>query len=110
MCMRNTIAIIGSSGRNPASWLEAFLQAGFTVRNLVRDASGRAGRQGVDYVGFDLDDRSAHASVLDGVDVLALVTPADPRQIERELGLIEAAKASGIRRIVNLSVIGADLP
>ena len=41
---------------------------------------------------------------------MALVTPADPRQTEREIALIEAAERSGVQRILNLSVIGADLP
>jgi uncharacterized protein YbjT (DUF2867 family) len=57
-----------------------------------------------------LDDHSAYGPALEAVGVLALVTSADPRQTGRELGLIAAAKASGVWRILNLSVIGADLP
>jgi uncharacterized protein YbjT (DUF2867 family) len=108
--MSDEIAIIGSTGRNSAAWIEAFLAAGFAVRNLVRDPSTHLPRPGSAYVAFDLDNRAAYQPALDGVDLFALVTPPDPRQIERELALIEAAKAAKVRRILNLSVIGADLP
>jgi uncharacterized protein YbjT (DUF2867 family) len=59
---------------------------------------------------FDLDDQRTYRPALAEIGVLALVTPADPRQTERELALIEAAERSGVQRILNLSVIGADLP
>jgi NAD(P)H dehydrogenase (quinone) len=108
--MSGEIAIIGSTGRNSAAWIEAFAAAGFSVRNLVRDPSAHSPRPGIAYVAFDLDDRAAYQQALDGVDLFALVTPADPRQTERELALLEAAKAAKVRRILNLSVIGADLP
>jgi uncharacterized protein YbjT (DUF2867 family) len=90
--------------------MDAFFNAGFAVRNLVRTASGHPVRRGIEHVEFDLDQPSTYRPALEAVNVLALVTPADPRQTERELGLIDAAKASGVRRILNLSVIGADLP
>jgi uncharacterized protein YbjT (DUF2867 family) len=64
----------------------------------------------LEYVSFDLDDQRTHWPALANAGALALVTPADPRQAERELALIEAAEQSGVERILNLSVIGADLP
>ena len=108
--MSGEIAIIGSTGRNSAAWIEAFLAAGFAVRNLVRDPTTHVPRPGITYVAFDLDDRATYQPALDGVDLFALVTPPDPRQTGRELALIEAAKTAKVRRILNLSVIGADLP
>jgi uncharacterized protein YbjT (DUF2867 family) len=104
------IAIIGSTGRNSAAWIEAFLAAGFTVRNLVRDPSAHLSRPGIACVAFDLNDHATYQPALDGADLFALVTPPDPRQTERELALLEAAKATKVPRILNLSVIGADLP
>jgi uncharacterized protein YbjT (DUF2867 family) len=41
--------------------------------------------------------------------VLGLVTPADPRQVEREAALITAASRAGIARIIKVSVMGAEL-
>src|SRR5882757_6428563 len=87
-----TIAIIGSTGRNAVAWTEAFLAAGFGIRSLARIPEALPRRPGVTPVGFDLDDPATHAPALAATDVLALVTPADPRQTGRELALIEAAR------------------
>jgi uncharacterized protein YbjT (DUF2867 family) len=107
--MNKSISIIGATGRNSVAWTEAFLDAGFRVRNLVRDPARLPPRLGLEYARFDLDDRRTYAPALAETGILALVTPVDPRQIERELALIEAAEQSGVKRILNLSVLGADL-
>jgi hypothetical protein len=54
----------------------------------------------LEYVAFDLDDRRTYRPALVNTGLLALVTPADPRQSERELALIEAAERSGVQRIL----------
>jgi uncharacterized protein YbjT (DUF2867 family) len=108
--MDKSISIIGATGRNSAAWIRAFLNAGFRIRNLVRDPSKHTPRLDLEYATFDLDDRGTFQPALAKTAVLALVTPPDPRQTERELALIEAAEKSGVQRILNLSVIGADLP
>jgi uncharacterized protein YbjT (DUF2867 family) len=108
--MDKSIAIIGATGRNSAAWTQAFLDAGFRIRNLVRDPAKFTPHSNLEYMAFDLDDRRTYEPALAGIGVLALVTPADPRQTEREIALIEAAEPSGVQRILNLSVIGADLP
>ena len=105
-----TIAIIGSTGRNAMAWTEAFLAAGFGIRSLVRNPGARQPQPGVTPVPFDLDDPATHAPALAATDVLALVTPAEPRQTGRELALVEAARRAGVGRILNLSVTGAELP
>lgn len=108
--MTKSIAIIGATGRNAVAWTQAFLDAGFQVRNLVRDPAKFGPRANLAYAPFDLDDRRTHEPALAKVGLLALVTPPDPRQTERELSLVDAAKQEGVGRIVNLSVLGADLP
>ena len=108
--MNKNISIIGATGRNSVAWTRSFLGAGFRVRNLVRDPAKFTARLNQEYMAFDLDDRRTYQPALAKIEVLALVTPADPRQTERELALIEAAEQSGVQRILNLSVIGADLP
>jgi len=108
--MTKSIAIVGATGRNAAAWTQAFLDAGFQVRNLVRDPAKFRPRANLEYAPFDLDDRQTHEPALAGIACLALITPPDPRQTERELALVEAAKQEGVARILNLSVLGADLP
>lgn len=105
-----TIAIIGATGRNAVAWTEAFLAAGFDIRSLVRNPDAQPPHPGMRPVSFDLDDHATHAPALAATDVLALVTPADPRQTGRELALVDAARRAGVGRILNLSVTGAELP
>jgi uncharacterized protein YbjT (DUF2867 family) len=107
--MTAAIAIIGSSGRNAGAWSKAFLAAGYFVRRLVRHPTNAASQPNVSEVPFDLDDPATYAPALRGAALLALITPADPRQTERELALIAAAKSAAVGRILNVSVIGADL-
>ncbi len=102
-----TIAIIGSAGTNARLWTTAFLAAGWRVRNLVRDPSRVAPRANLIAVAFDFDDRRTHPPALAGVDVLALVTPAQPEQVNWESELIAVARQGGVGGVIKLSVIGA---
>ncbi len=85
--MAKSIAIIGSNGRNSSAWINAFLARGSHVKNLVRDRSKSHPRSGLKFVTFDLNNYSSYESALSGVELLALVTPPDPLQTERELAL-----------------------
>jgi uncharacterized protein YbjT (DUF2867 family) len=104
-----TIAIIGSAGTNARPWTNAFLAAGWRVRSLVRDPSHAARRQHLTAVDFDFEDRGTFEPALAGVDILALISPAQPRQVVWESGLIDAARHCAVGGVIKLSVIGADM-
>lgn len=106
--MNTNVAIIGSTGQNAAAWTDAFIAAGFAVRNLVRFPERLPKRTGLQSARLDLDDSSTFQPALKGVHTLGLITPSHPDQVKREVGLIYAAKQAGVRRIIKLSVIGAD--
>jgi uncharacterized protein YbjT (DUF2867 family) len=106
--MNTNVAIIGSTGQNAAAWTDAFIAAGFTVRNLVRFPERLPNRPGVQYGRLDLDDSSTYQPALTGIDTLGLITPSHPDQVKREVSLIYAAKQTGVRRIIKLSVVGAE--
>lgn len=106
--MNTNVAIIGSTGQNAAAWTDAFIAAGFTVRNLVRFPERLPKRLGLQYSRLDLDDSSTFQPALKGIHTLGLITPSHPDQVEREVGMIFAAKQAGVRRIIKLSVIGAE--
>jgi uncharacterized protein YbjT (DUF2867 family) len=46
---------------------------------------------------------------MDGVEQVLLSVPNSPRQVEYEVNVIDAAAAAGVRRIVKLSTVGADI-
>jgi uncharacterized protein YbjT (DUF2867 family) len=106
--MNTNVAIIGSTGQNAAAWTDAFIAAGFTVRNLVRFPERLPNRPGVQYDRLELDDSSTYQPALTGIHTLGLITPSHPDQVKREVSLIYAAKQAGVRRIIKLSVIGAE--
>jgi uncharacterized protein YbjT (DUF2867 family) len=106
--MNTNVAIIGSTGQNAAAWTNAFIAAGFTVRNLVRFPERLPKRPGSNCARLDLDDSSTFQTALKGVHTLGLITPSHPDQVKREVGLIYAARQAGVRRIIKLSVTGAE--
>jgi uncharacterized protein YbjT (DUF2867 family) len=106
--MNTNVAIIGSTGQNAAAWTDAFIAAGFTVRNLVRFPERLPKRPRLQYARLELDDSSTYRTALEGIHTLGLSTPSHPEQVKREVGLIDAAKQVGVRRIIKLSVTGAE--
>jgi hypothetical protein len=73
----------------------------------VRDPTRFATARNETATSFDLDDFGSFETTLSVVAVLGLVTPADPRQVEREAALIAAAQRAGIVRIVKVPVCRA---
>jgi uncharacterized protein YbjT (DUF2867 family) len=106
--MNTNVAIIGSNGQNAAAWTNAFIGAGFTVRNLVRFPERFPKSSGSEFARLELDDASTHRPALEGIHTLGLITPSHPNQVKREVGLIDAARRAGVRRIIKLSAIGAE--
>jgi uncharacterized protein YbjT (DUF2867 family) len=106
--MNMNVAIIGSTGQNAAAWTDAFIAAGFNVRNLVRLPERLPKRQRTQYSHLDLDDSSTFQGALNGIHTLGLISPSHPNQVKREVGLIDAARRAGVRRIIKLSMLGAD--
>jgi uncharacterized protein YbjT (DUF2867 family) len=103
------VAVIGSTGNNAASWTRTLRAAGFEVTQLVRAPVPNPPPR-VRQERLDLGEPGTFEPALSGVDVLGLAIPSVPGQVERELGLIDAAETAGVSRIIKLSVTGADLP
>jgi uncharacterized protein YbjT (DUF2867 family) len=80
------------------------------VRVGVRSAAKATGLAGgnVTPVDFEYDKPEQVKKAVEGVDKLFLVTPFVQNQVELATGLIDAAKAAGVRHIVKLSALGAD--
>src|SRR5260370_1735954 len=97
-------AIIRSIGQNAAAWTDAFIAAGFTVRNLVRFPERLPKHPGRQYARLDLDDSSTFQSALKGIHALGLITPSHPDQVKREICIINPAKRAGGRHISKLPV------
>jgi uncharacterized protein YbjT (DUF2867 family) len=94
----------GTIGRHLVSVLKA-KDVPFKV--ALRDP-GKGARLGAQAVAFDWDQPRTFAPALEAVDTLFLLTPTTETQVKQSQGLVEAAKAAGVKRVVKLSVSGAD--
>ncbi|GAA1494921.1 NAD(P)H-binding protein [Curtobacterium herbarum] len=103
--MSETIAVTGATGDVGGKTIELLHAAGADVRAVVRRPDQvRAFRdRGIDARLADLDDGEALTTALQGVDQLFLVTAATERQAEHGITAVHAARAAGVRAVVQLS-------
>lgn len=97
--------VFGATGTVGAHVVRELAARDHAVRAFVRDPSRLA--PGVEPVRGDLDDAVSVRAALAGVQRVLLCTPNDPRQVEREVGVIDAAVAAGVTRLVKISAIAA---
>ncbi|MFG2577481.1 SDR family oxidoreductase [Streptomyces sp. NPDC048481] len=94
------IAVTGATGNVGRELVRILAEAGETVTALSRGEAGEL-PGGVRHVRADLADPDALRPALDGVDALFLLVAGDDPQ-----GVLDAAKAGGVRRVVLVSSIG----
>jgi uncharacterized protein YbjT (DUF2867 family) len=103
------ILVTGATGNVGSRVVRELLGRGVPVRAFVRDQGKAAALLGDDAelaVGDFGDKGSIHAA-LDGADGVFLACSNQPRQVEYEKRVIDAAEEMGVRRIVKLSALGA---
>jgi uncharacterized protein YbjT (DUF2867 family) len=103
------ILVTGATGRTGSQIVRELCDAGLRVRAFVRDPEKGARLLGddVELAVGDLAEAGSLRRALDGVDQLVLSCADDPRRVRWETAAIAAAAASGVRRVVRLSTIGA---
>jgi uncharacterized protein YbjT (DUF2867 family) len=111
------IAVIGATGQQGGSAVDALLAADVSVRALVRDpasvAAGALRTRGVEVVAADQEDGDALARGLEGVAGLFFMTTfagADGTggEVRRGNAIAEAAARAGVPHVVYSSVGGAE--
>jgi uncharacterized protein YbjT (DUF2867 family) len=112
-------AVVGASGHTGKIVTETLLAHGHQVRVIGREASKLVPfvEKGAESWVGSIDDASFLTQVFSGVDaVYALIPPNyiadDFRSFQGKIGaaIVEAIKNAGVRYVVNLSSLGADLP
>jgi uncharacterized protein YbjT (DUF2867 family) len=113
------IAVMGATGHTGRRIAERLLAAGERVRALGRSASKIAelGVAGADTAVGDAADVQFLASAFRGADAVFTLIPPDPRAADYRAtqdavgaAIVEAVQAGGIRHVVFLSSLGAELP
>lgn len=105
------VLVTGATGSVGSSLLPELFLRGVPVRVFVRDGDAAASLFGgeFDYAAGDFDDLASVERAVEGVDQVFLASPNHPQQEARERAFIDAAVGAGVRRIVKLSAIGAEI-
>lgn len=112
--MSERILVTGATGAIGSILVERLAAQGEELQVLVRSsekAGALEGRGIKTFIGdFELPETLPPA--LEGVDKLFLLSAANPRQVQLQGNMIEAAQAAGVRHLVKLSAscAGPDLP
>jgi uncharacterized protein YbjT (DUF2867 family) len=109
------IAVIGATGKQGGSVVDALLDQGLTLRALVRDPGSAAAQalraRGVELLEGDLADPTSLESLLSGVEgAFAMSTPVDGTDVEVAAGkaIADAAARIGVPHLVFSTVGGAE--
>ncbi|MGW4891360.1 SDR family oxidoreductase [Kitasatospora sp. NPDC004240] len=103
------VLVTGATGNIGSKVVAELRDRGVPVRAFVRDPGRAAALLGgdVDIAVGDFADPESIRRALPGVDRVFLMCGNDPRQVEYETNVIDAATAEHVGRIVMLSTVGA---
>jgi uncharacterized protein YbjT (DUF2867 family) len=113
------IAVMGASGNTGRAVAEALLGRGEQVRVIGRDASrmGALASRGAEVATADAADAASLARAFAGAEAAYTLIPPDPRAadftaFQGRVGeaTVRALREAGVRRVVFLSSVGAELP
>jgi len=112
--MEGKILVIGSTGTVGRLLVAELVKTGALVRAATRDPETVAVRAGfpdcVEVVPFDLERVSTFDGALDDVDRVFLVArPGDEQSDRYAFPLIDVMERRGVRRVVDLSAMGAEM-
>lgn len=102
------LLITGGTGNVGRTVVRQLRETSAPLRVLVRGEDDRRPLAGVDIVTGDLTYPQSLEPAFDGVERAFLLPANAPTQLQMERNFIEAARRSGVRHVVKLSVIGAD--
>jgi uncharacterized protein YbjT (DUF2867 family) len=102
------ILVTGATGKVGREVVRQLTADGVPARALVRDPTAASFLRlpGVEVVAGDLGRPETLPAAFAGIDRVFLATPAAPDQVQLQSNALEAARRSGARRIVKVSVAG----
>lgn len=104
------ILVTGATGTIGSEVVRQLAARGEKVRALTRDAGKAQVPEGVETARGHHRDRAAVEAAMAGARAAFLVGVFGPDDAEHDRGLVEAARAAGVRRVVKLSAIGTGDP
>lgn len=104
-----TILVTGATGQIGRQVIQQLVSRGAAVRALVRDPAKADLPAGVEIAVADLLDVDALRAALSGVSTLFLLNAVVADEFTQALIALNVARQAGVKRVVYLSVIHADL-
>lgn len=104
-----TILVTGANGTVGRNVVEQLSQRSADVRALVRDPAEASFPQDVAVVQGDMLDVDSLRSAFEGVSTLFLLNAVAPDEFTQALITLNLARAAGVKKVVYLSVIHADV-
>ncbi|WCE00456.1 NAD(P)H-binding protein [Streptomyces sp. HUAS 31] len=108
--MVDMILVTGATGTIGSEVVRQLAARGEKVRALTRDPAAARVPSGVEAVRGHPGDRASVEGAMAGAAAAFLVGVFGPDDAEQDRGMVEAARAAGVRRIVKLSSIGTGDP
>lgn len=102
------ILVTGGTGTLGKEVVPRLQKSGFKIRILSRKV--REERDGIEYVAGDLQKGDGVEAAVQGQEIILHLAGSGKGDEIKTQHLIEAAKNSGVRHIIYISVVGADQP
>ncbi len=105
------ILVTGATGNIGSRVVSELQKQNVSIRAFVRDPNKAKAMLGekIELAVGDFADVASVRRALENIESVFLACSNDPRQVEYETNLIDAAVAAGVRRIVKLSALGAEI-
>jgi len=109
--MTDTILVLGATGNVGSQVVKELVEAGANVRAGVRSPQKAAALESdkVSLAEFDTNKPDTFDTAFADVDKVFLITPLIPNLVEVQTNLVAAAKKAGVKHIVKLSGMGAEV-
>jgi len=103
------ILVTGAAGKIGSSLIQRLAAYNFNIRGFIRNAekAKQLAAKGVELVHGTFEDKKIVRDAVEGIDILVLITSANPNAAEQAHDVLAAAREAGVKKIVRISVFKA---